>query len=201
MRGYLVRSVGQAAGGQNILSTSQNRLTQTKLRLCLVHVPMARRKNLDCQRCAADSIEVAQAKSCWNTEKPQVCHSRRAYYKKHSVNKAKKRSKQRSDRVKQVKELDIPLFGVKTTPEVLMTFYRDRADGPIHAISFSVLEDGEAISSVKPIHLKGVPQSKLRKHIKNVLGVLNAQFGQELPVSKDKLPVKLCPLCLDKEGG
>ena len=159
---------------------------------------MPRRKNLDCQRCAADPIEVAKAKPCWDTDNPKTCRSKRAYYKKHSVNKAKKRSKQRSVRVKQVKELDIPLFGVKTTPEVIMTFYRDRADGPIHAISFSVLEDGGAVANVKPIHLKGVPQSKLRKHIKNVLGVLNAQFGQELPVSKDKQPVKLCPLCLEK---
>ena len=82
-----------------------------------------------------------------------------------------------------------------------MTFYRDRADGPIHAVAFSVVEDGVAVATVKPIHFKGVPQSKLRKHIKNVLGVLNAQFAQELPVSKDKLPVKLCPLCLDKEKG
>lgn len=52
-----------------------------------------------------------------------------------------------------------------------------------------------------PIHLKGVPQFKLRKQIKNVLGVLNAQFGQELPVSKDKQPVKLWPLCLKLESG
>ncbi|MGB7086247.1 MAG: hypothetical protein WBD47_11895 [Phormidesmis sp.] len=161
---------------------------------------MPRRKNLDCQRCAADSIEVAKAKPCWDTLNPKTCRSKRAYYKKHSVNKAKKRSKHRSDRIERVKELDIPLFGLQSTPEVLMTFYRDRADGPIHAIAFSVVDDGEAVTSVKPIHLKGVPQSKLRKHIKNVLGVLNAQFGQELPVSKDKQPVKLCPLCLKPEG-
>ena len=51
-----------------------------------------------------------------------------------------------------------------------MTFFRDRADGPIHAISFSVVDDGVTVASVKAIHLKGVPQAKLRKHIKNVLG-------------------------------
>ncbi|MGC1309361.1 MAG: hypothetical protein WA885_19240 [Phormidesmis sp.] len=162
---------------------------------------MPRRKNPACISCAADSIEVAQAKSCWDTENPKTCRSKRTYYKKHSVNKAKKRSKQRGDRVEKIKELDIPLFGLQTTPEVLMTFFRDRADGPIHAISFSVVEDGKTVTNVKPIHLKGVPQSKLRRHIKNVLGVLNAQFGHELPVNKDKQPVKLCPLCLKKEEG
>lgn len=81
-----------------------------------------------------------------------------------------------------------------------MTFYRDRADGPIHAVEFSVIEAGKAIAHVKAIHLKGVPQAKLRSHIKNVLGVLNAQFGAELPVSKDRQPSPLCPLCL-KQGG
>ena len=82
-----------------------------------------------------------------------------------------------------------------------MVFYRDRADGPIHTISFCVVEDGVAVATVKTIHFKGVPQSKLRKHIKNVLGVLNALFVQELPVSKSRQPVKLCPLCLKSEGG
>ncbi len=160
---------------------------------------MPRRKNPACISCAADSIELAKAKPCWDTENPQTCRSKRAYYKKHSVNKAKKRSKHRSNRVERVKELDIPLFGLQAAPEVLMTFFRDRADGPIHAVAFSVVEDGETVATVKPIHLKGVPQAKLRKHIKNVLGVLNAQFGQELPVNKDRLPVKLCPLCLEQE--
>jgi len=73
-----------------------------------------------------------------------------------------------------------------------MTFFRDRADGPIHAVAFSVVEDEEAVATVKPIHLKGVPQAKLRRHIKNVLGVLNTLFGQGLPVSEDMQPVKLC---------
>ena len=69
---------GQASSRTKIFPISHSRLTWTKLRLRLVHVPMARRKNTDCQRCAADSIEVAQAKPCWNTEKPQACHSKRA---------------------------------------------------------------------------------------------------------------------------
>lgn len=70
------------------------------------------------------------------------------------------------------------------------------ADEPIHAVEFSVIEQGETVSRVEAIHLKGVPQAKLRLHIKNVLGVLKAQFGQELAVSQGRQPVKLCPLCL-----
>ena len=76
-----------------------------------------------------------------------------------------------------------------------MIFYRDRADGPIHAIEFVVVDDGQTLSRVTPIHLKGVPQTKLRSHIKNVLGVLKAQFGQDVSVSQSRQPTSLCPLC------
>ena len=178
---------------------------------------MPKRANLDCQRCAAQSVEIAQAKSCWNG---QPCHSKRSYYAKHSVNKAKKLGRHRSNRAHQLIKLDIPLYNHKLLPEVLMTFYRNRADGPIHALEFAVIDHGKAIASVNPIHLTGVPQSQLRTHIKNVIGLLSVQFGrqqlpnqQELPlasglppddtapalsVKKDRQPANMCPLCLKK---
>jgi hypothetical protein len=156
---------------------------------------MPKRKSSKCIACAAQSVEVAQAKPCW---KGQACHSKRSYYSKHSENKAKKRSR---SRVSRVKTLDIPLFGHDLPPEVSMIFYRDRADGPIHAIEFVVIDDGQTLSRVSPIHLKGVPQTKLRSHIKNVLGVLKAQFGQDIRVSQSRQPASQCPLCQPREEG
>lgn len=150
---------------------------------------MPRKKNPECIRCATQSIEIAQNKPCWSR---QTCHSKRSYYAKHSVNKAKKRSRQRKQRVE---VLDVPLFEHQPAPEVLMTFYRDRADGPIHAVEFTVVEDGQTVKRVNPIHLKGVPQLKLRGHIKNVIALLEAQFGHKLTVSQDRQAVSLCPLC------
>ena len=85
-----------------------------------------------------------------------------------------------------------------------MTFYRNTANGPIHAVEFSVVDEGETISRVEAIHLKGVPQAKLRQHIQNVLGVLKAEFGQNVSVVQGRQPVILCPLCLhgdDEEQG
>ncbi|MGB3292594.1 MAG: hypothetical protein WBB01_06400 [Phormidesmis sp.] len=155
---------------------------------------MPRAKNRQCQHCAAQSIDFAKAQPCWSSK---TCRAKRSYYKHRPTNLAKKRTQQRSQRVN---ELDIPLYGHEPVPEVIMTFYRDRADGPIHAVEFSVIEKGKAIAHVKAIHLKGVPQSQLRSHIKNVLGLLNAQFGAELPVSKGRHPAKLCPLCLEHGG-
>lgn len=155
---------------------------------------MPKRKSPECMACAAQSVEVAQAKPCW---KGQACHSKRSYYLKHSENKAKKRGR---SRVARVKTLEIPLFDHDLPPEVVMTFYRDRADGPIHALEFAVVDKGETVSRVEAIHLKGVPQAKLRRHIKNVLGVLKAEFGQEITVSKSRQPVRLCPLCLKEQA-
>ena len=95
-----------------------------------------------------------------------------------------------------MKSLDMPVLGQHLPPEIVMTFYRDRADGPIHAAEFSVVDEGETISRVEAIHLKGVPQAKLRQHIQNVIGVLKAEFGQNVSIIQDRQPVTLCPLCL-----
>lgn len=76
-----------------------------------------------------------------------------------------------------------------------MTFYRDRADGPIHAVDFVVINAGETVKHVAPIHLQSVTQTKLKCHIQNVIGLLRAQFGQDMTVSQDRQPASLCPLC------
>ncbi|MGI8936266.1 MAG: hypothetical protein ACR2FS_19570 [Phormidesmis sp.] len=155
---------------------------------------MPRSKNRQCQGCAAQSIEWAKAQPCWNSK---TCRAKRSYYKHRPANLAKKRSGQRRQRVK---TLDIPLYGQTLPPEVLMTFYRDRADGPIHALAFTVIDQGETVANVNAIHLKGTPQSQLRSHIKNVLGILNAQFGPDMAVTQSRQPALLCPLCQQEKG-
>lgn len=96
--------------------------------------------------------------------------------------------------------VDFPLLGQSESPEVSMVFYRDRADGPIHALEFCVTDKGELIKRVKPKHLKGVPQRQLRNHIRQVIALLKAEFGEELLVSEARQPVMLCPLCAEARG-
>lgn len=153
---------------------------------------MPRRINPKCRACAADSIEVAESKDCWNTQNPQVCHVRRSYYRNQPQNKAKKRSQQRAQRLQSV---DFPLLGHSVPAEAQLILYRDRADGPIHAVEFLVVEQGQVVKKVKPKHLKGVPQRQLRAHIQQVLGVLKAEFGDGMLVAETRVPVKNCPLC------
>lgn len=150
---------------------------------------MPRKKNSLCQRCAAQSIDIAKAQPCWVSK---TCRARRSYYKHRPANIAKKRSKQRRDRGQ---EVDLPLLGYTEPAEVQMVFYRDRSDGPIHAIEFWVTDKGEVVKKVKPKHLKGVPQRQLRGHIKQVISVLKAEFGDDLLVSETRQPTRLCPLC------
>lgn len=158
---------------------------------------MPRAVNADCKRCATQGVAIAQEKSCWDTEKPQRCYSRRAYYLKQAQNKAKKRSRQRAARVGQVQEdMEILPVGYAEPPEVQLLFFQDRADGKRHALQFTVLDDGEKIDGVKAIHLKGMSQKALRTHIKNVLGILSAKHNTQFAVRTARQASKFCPLCL-----
>ena len=150
---------------------------------------MPRKKNAQCQSCAAQTIDIAKEKPCWSDK---TCRARRSYYKHRPANIAKKRTKQRTARVD---EVDFPLLGYTEPPEVAMVFYRDRSDGPIHAIEFCVTDNGQVVKRVKPKHLKGVPQRQLRSHIKQVIALLKTEFGDELVVREARQPTKLCPLC------
>lgn len=161
---------------------------------------MPRKKNSICQSCAALSLEEAQAKLCWVSK---TCRAKRSYYKHRPQNLSKKRTRQRAARASGtgagvepgVEVVDFPLLGHAEPPEVAMVFYRDRADGPIHALEFCVTDKGQVVKRVKPKHLKGVPQRQLRAHIKQVISLLKAEFGEELIVSEERQPVALCPLC------
>ncbi|EDX83466.1 hypothetical protein S7335_646 [Synechococcus sp. PCC 7335] len=44
-----------------------------------------------------------------------------------------------------------------------------------------------------------MPQTKLRSHIRNVISLLKAQFGQNIRISQSRQPTSLCPLCLQTE--
>ncbi|MEO0704120.1 MAG: hypothetical protein AAF050_00345 [Cyanobacteria bacterium J06649_5] len=157
---------------------------------------MPRAINHDCKRCATEDVATAQAKSCWDADKPQRCYSKRAYYLKQAQNKAKKRSRQRAQRVGQIQDMEILPVGYTEPPEVQLLFFQDRADGKRHALQFTVFKDGEKIDGVKAIHLKGMSQKALRRHIKNVLGILGAKHNTQFAVSTARQPVRFCPLCL-----
>ncbi|MEO0519145.1 MAG: hypothetical protein AAF171_17790 [Cyanobacteria bacterium P01_A01_bin.116] len=175
---------------------------------------MARDENADCKGCSAQSIKVARAKPCFDHDNPQSCYSARSYYKRQEVNKAKKRSKHRAERVAllqqegsqgqkrrgPVEDMEILPVGYHDPPEVQLLFFQDRADGKRHALQFTAFDRGEKIDGVKAIHLKGMSQKALRRHINNVLGILSAKHGTEFAVTTARQATKFCPLCLEKQA-
>ncbi|WP_038020209.1 hypothetical protein [Synechococcus sp. PCC 7335] len=54
---------------------------------------------------------------------------------------------------------------------------------------------GKPIERVTPIHLIGVTQAQLRRHIQTVIGILQAKFGQDVTITQDRQPAAACPLC------
>ena len=92
--------------------------------------------------------------------------------------------------------MEILPVGYSDPPEVQILFFQDRADGRKHAVQFTALEGGEKIDGVKAIHLKGMSQKALRRHIKNVLGILGAKHNTQFAVTTARQPVGFCPLCL-----
>ncbi|EDX83289.1 hypothetical protein S7335_538 [Synechococcus sp. PCC 7335] len=60
-----------------------------------------------------------------------------------------------------------------------------------------LIEDAaKTIERGTPIHLKGVPQAQLRRHIRTVIGILQAKFGQDVTITQDRQPAAACPFCL-----
>ena len=53
---------------------------------------------------------------------------------------------------------------------------------------------------MKAIHLKGMSQKALRRHINNVLGILSAKHGTEFAITTARQATKFCPLCLEKRA-
>ena len=157
---------------------------------------MARPVNRKCRDCAAQkSHEEAQERSCWNAS---VCVARRSHYRNRADRLAKKKAGYVRGRIQAVKRLQLPLDGYTPIPEAKVIYWRDRADGPIHAIGINVYEDGKLTAQVEPEHCRGMHQNRFRKTLMQWQQVLTVQHGGKLKWSQMRLPVAQCPLCEKK---
>jgi hypothetical protein len=81
-----------------------------------------------------------------------------------------------------------------------IVFYRDVADGPIHAVGIEVYDGGELITTVEPKHCKGMHQNKLRGVLQQWIGVVKVRHGAGTVMREVRVPVALCPLCQEAES-
>jgi hypothetical protein len=159
---------------------------------------MPRALNRKCQGCATNkSHHEAAQRDCWAG---QACIARRSHYRNRSQRIAKKQAGYVRERVRKVTRLDLPLLGYEQPCTAHVVFYRDAADGPIHAVAIEVYDGGELIATVEPKHCKGMHAEKLRGVLQQWIGVVKAQHGTATAVREVRLPVALCPLCKEAEG-
>lgn len=159
---------------------------------------MARAVNRKCQSCAANkSHEEAQARSCWVAK---TCVARRSHYRNRSDRLAKKQAGYVRERVQEVKRLDLPLLGYEQPCIAHIVFYRDSADGSIHAVSIKVYDNGKPVTQVEPKHCKGMHQDKLRGKLEQWVGVVKANYGANTVIREVRVPVALCPLCQEAKA-
>jgi hypothetical protein len=150
---------------------------------------MARQTPEKCKRCAPLSPADARAKhpDCWDN---RLCTARRFYINnRERINQ--KRSRKRIERVH-----EIPVPQVKYG--VLQVWRENREDSPIHAIGVEIWDGNERIAMVSPVHCAGWLPSQVHEYVRQVLVVLEAEYGfkkfaSERLINPSQCPIRPCP--------
>lgn len=132
---------------------------------------------------------------CWN---PQVCHSKRTYYRhrpEYVEAKWQRRhaSSAQSGATPNVQELEVELPDYAIA---LMQLYRTNASTDVHAVGAELWIGGKLVTSVRPIHTEGLTEGQVKNHLRQILKALTQQHGVELTGfgSQVTLDPKACPL-------
>jgi hypothetical protein len=108
-----------------------------------------------CKQCSKLSLEQALEKhgpdgtGCWNGE---PCHKRRIYYKNRDRYNRDRRIKYMGDKHSSamLDGIDIP-----NIPAVVIHFYRQRKDEPLHALGIELWIGQQRKTSLQPVHTMG----------------------------------------------
>ncbi|MEM9807486.1 MAG: hypothetical protein AAF959_19655 [Cyanobacteria bacterium P01_D01_bin.56] len=168
---------------------------------------MARRINQKCVACAQMSVAKARqlhggaGDGCWVEKR---CHRRRSHYRNRQGLNEKRRVEYR-----QQVEADKPDDGVERVslevspssfPYANLYIWREkRKDAPVHAISATVIQNGEKVLEVEPIHCAGYRKRQLERYVEEVMLYLKERFGithfsNEIRLEPIECPIKDCPL-------
>ena len=176
---------------------------------------MARRINPKCVTCAQMSVAKARqlhgaaGDGCWVEKR---CHRRRSHYRNRQGLNEKRRVvyRQQVDATKPDDGVERVSLEVaeSTLPYVNLYIWREkRKDAPVHAISATVIQNGEKVLEVKPIHCAGYRKRQLERYIEQkVMPYLKTRFGithfsNEIRLEPIECPLKDCPLKESFESG
>ncbi len=111
-----------------------------------------------------------QGDGCWVGE---LCHKRRTYYKKRDLYNRNRRLKYRGKKesAQQLNTITIP-----SVPAVVVYFYRQRKDEPLHAISVELWVGQQKKAVTEPVHTLGWKEAQVREYITNAITQFNQQY-------------------------
>lgn len=128
-----------------------------------------------CRQCSKLSVETAitrhgeQGDGCWVGER---CHKRRTYYKKRDLYNRNRRLKYRGEK-EAAAQLDV--IAIPTVPAIVVYFYRQRKDEPLHAMSVELWVGQQRKAKSEPVHALGWRETQVREYITNAIAHFNGQ--------------------------
>ncbi len=149
-----------------------------------------------CRQCSKLSVdqEIAlhgeSSNGCWVGE---LCHKRRTYYKKRDLYNRNRRLKYRGEKeaAVQLDSTDIP-----TIPAIIVYFYRQRKDEPLHAVSVELWIGQQRKAVREPVHTFGWTGAHVREYITGAIAQFNRQYEMSINgvAATVELNPNLCPL-------
>ncbi len=149
-----------------------------------------------CRQCSKLSLEWAlqkhgeQGDGCWSGE---PCHKRRTYYKNRERYNRSRRLKYKGDKESsaQLEGIDIP-----TIPAVIVHFYRQRKDEPLHALGIELWVGQQKKDTRIPVHTLGWSEGNVKKYIREVIAQFSLQYEIQISgiAATVELNPSLCPL-------
>ncbi len=146
-----------------------------------------------CKQCSKLSIEQvlqkhgAEGDGCWEGK---LCNKRRTYYKKRDYYNRNRRLKYRGEKesAAQLHSITIP-----TVPAVVIHFYRQRKDEPLHALKVELWVGQQKQATLQPVHTLGWTEAQVKDYIKKALTSFCQKY--EVKISGIAATVELAP-CL-----
>lgn len=167
---------------------------------------MPTRASEKCRQCSKLSAEKAIAlhgelsDGCWSGE---PCHKRRTYYKKRDLYNRNRRLKYRGE-----KELKSQLdsFDIPVVPAVIVYFYRQHKDEPLHGISVELWVGQQKKATREPVHTLGWTGAHVKDYITGAITYFSRQYevsingiAATVELNPNLCPLDSCPLKSDAQ--
>ena len=131
---------------------------------------------------SAIAFHGTQGDGCWAGE---PCHKRRTYYKKRDLYNRNRRLKYHGAResATQLNSITIP-----TVPAVIVYFYRQRKDEPLHALAVELWVGQQKKAACERVHTLGWRETNVRESITSAIAQARpvtgfASFSQQYGVT------------------